>query len=111
VDRTSATWAAEIGDLLALLEVEIVADDDTDRAEPVEVAGQLIRSTSLELRWTEAQARGFLLLDVLVHELGHHHDRMTTRGNRASRGEPYAMAYARRVRAEIWPQYTRVFEI
>jgi hypothetical protein len=52
-----------------------------------------------ELRWTEAQARGFMLLDVLVHELGHHHDRLTAHAmaaRRAPRGEPYEMAYAKR---------------
>jgi hypothetical protein len=70
-----------------------------------------VRSKNVELRWTEAQARGFMLLDVLEHELGHHHDRITTRGNDAARGEPYAMAYARRVQAEVWPDYLRRFSI
>lgn len=52
---------------------------------------------SYEVRWTEDQARAFQLLNVLPHELGHHHDRMTTRSTvRAARGEPYAETYARR---------------
>ena len=93
---TDAAWVAEVRDLLDLLHVEVVpaGDDGT-----------------LELRWTEPQARAFMLLDVLVHELGHHHDRMTTRGRGAPRGEPYAMAYARRVQSEVWPEYVRRFEL
>jgi hypothetical protein len=64
------------------------------------------------LRWTEPQARAFQLLDVLPHELGHHHDRITTASQReSSRGEPYAGAYARRVQDEVWPAFTARFGI
>jgi hypothetical protein len=60
--------------------------------------------------FTEAQARGYQLLAVLLHELGHHHDRMTTRSRRCpSRGEPYAFQYAERHSAEIWDRYQKVF--
>jgi hypothetical protein len=52
-----------------------------------------------------------VLTDVLVHEFGHHHDRMTTHGGRAARREPYAEQYARRVRAEVWPEYVQRFGI
>jgi hypothetical protein len=93
----SAEWAQEVAELLELLGVELVPNADDEGR--------------LDLRWSEAQARAFMLLDVLVHELGHHHDRMTTRGVAAARGEPYAMAYARRVQAEIWPQYVRHFDV
>jgi hypothetical protein len=63
-----------------------------------------------ELRWTEWQAKAFQLLDVLVHELGHHHDRVTTHGRRGSaRGEPYAERYASRVAEAVWPAFTRAF--
>ena len=59
-----------------------------------------------ELRWTEEQARAFQLLDVLPHELGHHHDLMTTRSRRrVARGERYAEDYAQRVFAQVWPTY------
>lgn len=109
----STSWAAEISDLLELLEVEIVPDEEEGPGvtTEVEIAGQQVRSSRVELRWTEPQARGFMLLDVLAHELGHHHDRMTTRGPRAPRGEPYAEAYARRIQAEVWPEYVRRFAI
>jgi ElaB/YqjD/DUF883 family membrane-anchored ribosome-binding protein len=61
-------------------------------------------------KWTEAQARAFQLLHVLLHELGHHHDRMTTRSQRsAARGERFAEEYARRHEARIWDDYVRRF--
>ena len=65
----------------------------------------------VELRWTLPQARAYMLLDVLVHELGHHHDRMTTGGTDAPRGEPYAIGYADRVREAIFPEYVDRFGI
>jgi hypothetical protein len=77
----------------------------------VEMAPSTERDGSFELRWTEGQARAYMLIDVLVHELGHHHDRMTTRGTDAPRGEPYAIAYARESRAKIWPDYLRRFPL
>jgi hypothetical protein len=63
----------------------------------------------VELRFTETTARGFLLLHVLVHELGHHHDRMTTASRRISRGEGYAEAYAREHEAELFRRYVDRF--
>ena len=74
---------------------------------PPIVAGDAWR----EVRWTAAQARAFLLLYVLPHELGHHHDRMTTRSRRVARGEPYAEAYARRAVEALWPAYAREFGV
>lgn len=72
----------------------------------VKVGGQL------RVEWTEAQARAFQLLNVLTHELGHHHDRITTKSrSRPSRGEPYAESYGRRVMDEVWPAYARSFGI
>lgn len=96
-DGMSKSWVEEASGVLDLLGVDIRSSENGD--------------DDLELRWTEPQARGFMLLDVLVHELGHHHDRMSTKGKSAPRGEPYAHAYAKRVQAEIWPEYVRRFEI
>ena len=60
--------------------------------------------------FTESSAQAFLLVDVLVHEMGHHHDRMTSPGRRQiTRGERYAEDYARRHEDVIWPAYCRVF--
>jgi hypothetical protein len=89
-------WIEEHRALLERLEVEIRPGEER----------------LLTLRWTEAQARAFQLLHILPHELGHHHDRITTRSQRrAARGEPYAEAYANRVLDELWPGYTARFGI
>jgi hypothetical protein len=61
-------------------------------------------------RFSETSARGFQLMHIFLHELGHHHDRITTRSQRsASRGEGYAEQYAHRYGEEIWASYFRVF--
>jgi hypothetical protein len=65
----------------------------------------------LQVQWTEEQARAFQLLHILPHELGHHHDAITTRSWRGSRGEAYAEDYALRVQAQVWPDYARHFEL
>lgn len=60
--------------------------------------------------FSESTAMAFLLVHVLVHELGHHHDRMTSpRHKDCTRGERYAEEYARRYEDRIWPAYCRVF--
>jgi hypothetical protein len=63
-----------------------------------------------ELRWEEPTIRAYQLLHILLHELGHHHDRMTTRSQcDIARGEPYAEAYARAYEKTIWDRYFEVF--
>ena len=58
------------------------------------------------VRWTESTARAYQLLHVFLHELGHHHDRMTTRSrHRTARGETYAETYATRYANQIWDVY------
>lgn len=80
--------------------------------ELLRVKGRSLPGDRYELRWTEAQARAFQLLDVLPHELGHHHDRITSRHERrAERGEQYAERYAASVRESVWPAYIRVFSV
>jgi hypothetical protein len=70
------------------------------------------RGPRIEVRWTEEQARAFQLLHILPHELGHHHDRMTTRSRREpARGEPYAEAYANRALEAMLPAYGRAFSL
>lgn len=63
----------------------------------------------LVLKWTTAQARAFQLTHVLLHELGHHHDRMTNRSGLSSRGEPFAEMYAARYADRIWERYCAGF--
>lgn len=54
--------------------------------------------------------RAYQLLHVLLHELGHHHDRMTTkRKQQASRGEAYAERYANHYASTTWERYWEEF--
>jgi hypothetical protein len=60
--------------------------------------------------WTEPAARAYQLVHVFLHELGHHHDRMTTRSRRrAARGEDYAEQYAWANEELIWERYLAEF--
>jgi hypothetical protein len=60
--------------------------------------------------FTDESVQAFLLVHVLVHELGHHHDRMTSPRKRdITRGERYAEEYALRHESRIWQSYQRVF--
>jgi hypothetical protein len=112
-------WSAEMADehrqILDLLEVERVPiEASSEHSEWIEQLGVLgvhaAPAGDLELRWTEEQARAYQLLHILPHELGHHHDRITTRrGEHIGRGEPYAEAYAKRVLEQVWPAYARGF--
>jgi hypothetical protein len=62
--------------------------------------------------WTEDQARAYQLLHVFLHELGHHHDRMTTRsGRHVSRGEAYAESFAFELEEQMWDDFVRVFPL
>lgn len=61
-------------------------------------------------QFTESSIRAYQLLHVLLHELGHHHDRMTTRAKKDScRGEDYAESYAFEHERVIWDRYLQVF--
>lgn len=62
------------------------------------------------LKYTEETARAFQLVHVLMHELGHHRDRMTTRSRRrAARGERYAEGYALEREELVWRRYVDAF--
>jgi len=62
-----------------------------------------------ELQFTEGTGRAYQLLHIFLHELGHHHDRMTTRSRRVSRGESYAEAYAHEHADTVWERYLAAF--
>lgn len=58
----------------------------------------------------ETSIKGFQLMHILLHELGHHHDRMTTKSKRSSaRGENYAEQYALKHADNLWDAYFGVF--
>jgi hypothetical protein len=72
---------------------------------PVEMSDERIK-----LHFTRSTARAFHLVHVLVHELGHHRDRMTTRRRRyCGRDEPYAEGYACAFEDVILARYRREF--
>jgi hypothetical protein len=60
-------------------------------------------------RFTEPQARAFMLLHVFMHELGHHFDRMTQKHRNSTRGEDYAERFAATRFQALLPRYIRVF--
>ncbi len=70
-----------------------------------------VRTTPLpsgdtRVHWTESSAKAFQLMHILLHELGHHHDRMTTQSQAAAaRGEAYAEWYAAAYAERIWDAY------
>jgi hypothetical protein len=60
--------------------------------------------------WTDATVRAYQLLHIFLHELGHHHDRVTTRTRRRSaRGEGYAEQYAWAYEEQVWERYVAEF--
>ncbi len=83
--------------LLDMLQVPYDVDEENDNA---------------LCRFTEKAASGHQLLGTLLHEIGHHHDRITTKSREsASRGEPYAREYAIRTAEEIFDPYVESFGI
>ena len=63
-------------------------------------------------KFSESMVRAYQLLHIFLHELGHHHDRMTTRRQRGTgRGETYAEEYALRHEQLIWARYADRFGI
>jgi hypothetical protein len=63
-------------------------------------------------KWTKNTARAYQLLHILTHELGHHHDRMTTKSQkRTARGESYAEGYARQYEELVWESFTKHFPL
>jgi SAM-dependent methyltransferase len=74
------------------------------------VSMQYDEDWNLIARWTDSTIRAFMLLDVFLHELGHHHDRMHTRSKRGcARGEGYAERYAKRHGNLLWNRYIERF--
>ena len=109
-DWWSPAFVDEHREILDLLAVECVPLERSPEYRERAARGLEMPTGSLEIRWTEPQARAYQLLHILPHELGHHHDRITSRRKRTTgRGEPYAETYANRVMRQIWPAYARTF--
>ena len=60
--------------------------------------------------FTRRTACAFQLMHVFLHELGHHHDRMATRGKiHSPSGEQYAEDFAEQLAEQMWDDYFRAF--
>jgi len=60
-------------------------------------------------RFTEPQARAFMLLHVFMHELGHHYDYIHQKHRGSTKGECYAEKFATNRFSQLLPEYVRVF--
>ncbi|MGC4114396.1 MAG: hypothetical protein QM765_07250 [Myxococcales bacterium] len=86
---------------------EADADYLADHADLFERLG--VPRTGGRLEFTESSARAYQLLHILLHELGHHRDDMTTRSRRGSRGEGFAEQYALQYEKVIWNRFLDEF--
>ncbi len=70
-----------------------------------------IKRETVICHFNEKQIKAFQLLHILLHELGHHYDRITTKHkNKSSRGEKYAESYAEKYETIIWNKYFEMIE-
>jgi len=60
-------------------------------------------------QFTEESARAYQLVHILLHELGHHHYRITEGKGRSAGTEKYAEGYAIRWMHRIWKNYCEQF--
>lgn len=61
--------------------------------------------------FTERPIKAYQLLHILFHEIGHHHDRITTKSkNNSARGEEYAESYAGKYEKKIWNKYFELID-
>jgi hypothetical protein len=60
-------------------------------------------------QFDEDSAKAFQLLHILLHELGHHHYRITRGRGRFAGDEKYAENYALKMERMIWKRYCDVF--
>jgi len=65
-----------------------------------------IKKDGVICTFEESQIKAYQLLHILLHEIGHHHDRINTKSKRtSSRGEKYAESYAEKYEKIIWKKY------
>ena len=70
-----------------------------------------IKKEAVICYFEENQIRAYQLLHILLHEIGHHHDRINTKSKMvASNGEKYAESYAEKYEKIIWNKYFETFE-
>jgi hypothetical protein len=72
-----------------------------------------VKAKSVICHFTEEQIIAYQLLHILLHELGHHHDRISTTNkvDNAPRGEKYAEEYALKYEKRIWNRFFEEFRM
>lgn len=71
-----------------------------------------IKAKSVICDFTEEQIIAYQLLHIFLHELGHHHDRLTTKHKiHIARGEDYAESYAFKYEKMIWNRFFEEFKM
>jgi len=60
-------------------------------------------------RFTDAQARAFMLLHVFLHELAHHYDEVNQKHHGASKGKDWVRRFATGRFRHLYPEYVCVF--
>jgi len=72
-----------------------------------------IKTNGVICHFTEDQIVAYQLLHIFLHELGHHHDRISTRSQRDNgpRGEDYAEKYAFKYEKLIWNRFFEEFQM
>ena len=71
-----------------------------------------IKKDGVICHFNENQIKAYQLLHILLHEIGHHHDRINTKSRRSSaKGETYAEDYALKYEKKIWTKYFETFEM
>ncbi|MGD8452273.1 MAG: hypothetical protein PVJ57_10685 [Phycisphaerae bacterium] len=98
-------WERDVWQRVCVEHYEEHADVFRRLGVPCERAGDVV-----VCQFTDQAVRDYQLLHILLHELGHHHDRITTRSKvDAARGEGYAERYALKYMDEIWHRYAERF--
>jgi hypothetical protein len=72
-----------------------------------------IKSSGVICQFNEKQIIAYQLLHIFLHELGHHHDRVSTKEkiDNAPRGERYAEDYALKYERIIWNRFFEEFKM
>jgi hypothetical protein len=72
-----------------------------------------VKASGVVCHFTEPQIIAYQLLHILLHEFGHHHDRVSTKDkiDNAPRGENYAEAYAFKYEKIIWTRFFEEFQM
>lgn len=69
-----------------------------------------IKKDGVVCHFEEGQIKAYQLLHIFLHEIGHHHDRISTKKRiDLPNGEPFAESYAEKYEKIIWHKYFEEF--